>query len=423
VHRPFYGVLLAPTLVLAAYGGQDASPHDLLRPLAAFALVAAVAYGLIGGVTRRWHAAAMVVALGLVAVMAVQFTLLAAAWLFLAWRFSRRTGSWGVTPQLTAPLNAFVSAWFSVALVVAVYVSLPPSAPTMEPISVGPGPNVYLILLDGYPRHDSLMEYFGFDNRPFLRALEDRGFDVAERSESLYPSTIQTVTTMMHRRPLEALLDDEWDGSHEQHRRLWHLLNAAPVPAGYKAAGYVTYSIVPPAPGHDWRSADVVLDSPWLSDFEAHLFNNSILRPVIPFRAMHRAAILDAFDYLEGVAGTSPRFVFAHIMSPHDPYVFTADGSPAEPCAAECQNHAGPPNAMLADRLIGQVRFLNGRVLEAVDRIIAVDPGATVVVFSDHGLRRDRADMDEWFRTLFAARGSVFPQDVTALEMLSTLQR
>jgi hypothetical protein len=78
---------------------------------------------------------------------------------------------------------------------------------------------------------------------------------------------------------------------------------------------------------------------------------------------------------------------------------------------------------MLADRLIGQVRFLNGRVLEAVDRIIAVDPGATVVVFSDHGLRRDRADMDEWFRTLFAARGSVFPQDVTALEMLSTLQR
>jgi hypothetical protein len=29
MHRPFYGVLLAPVLVLGIYAGQHASPYDL----------------------------------------------------------------------------------------------------------------------------------------------------------------------------------------------------------------------------------------------------------------------------------------------------------------------------------------------------------------------------------------------------------
>ncbi len=188
----------------------------------------------------------------------------------------------GIAPNLTSPLNTLVGAWFVIALITAVAVSLPPETVASETVSVEPGPNVYLIWLDGYPRDDSLMEYFGFDNRPFLDALEDRGFAVAEHSQSQYPSTIQTMATMMQMRPLEELADDEWVGSNEQHWRLWHLINSAPVPAAYEAAGYTTYSIVSPAPGHDWRTADVVLDSPWLSDFEAHLFNNGILHRSSP---------------------------------------------------------------------------------------------------------------------------------------------
>ena len=293
-------------------------------------------------------------------------------------------------------------------------------------IAAKPGPNLYLILLDGYPRHDSLTEYFDFDNRPFLDALEERGFDVAEHSASHYPGTMQTVTTMMQMRPLEDLLDEEWSGSDKQYRRLWQLLNAAPVPAAYEAAGYTTYSIVSPAAALDWRTADVVLDSPALTEFEEHLLDAGFLPYFLPLplvvHAMRRADILDAFGYLEASVGTTPRFVFAHILSPHNPYVFGADGSPAEPCPGLlCANHVGPPNATLADRFVGQLRFLNDRVLAALDHIIEVDPDATVILFSDHGLRRDRADMAEWFRTLFAARGASFPDDVTTRDVFPAL--
>ena len=425
VQRPFYGVLLAPTLVLSAYGSTHVSPDHLYRPLGAFLLVTAAAVGLIGFVTGRWHAASFAASLALFMVTGVWplFWLLAAPWMFLLGRALLRHEGLGVTPLLTRPMNTVTTAWFVVASLTAAVASLPHGLSPVAPASFQPQSNVYLILLDGYPRHDSLQEYFGYDNRPFLDALEQRGFEVAEHSGSHYPGTIQTVPTMMQMRPLEQLLDGDWDGSNAQHRTLWHLLNTGPVQAAYKAAGYTTYSIPSSAAGLDWRTADVVLESPWLSSFELHLAGDGILRFVLPVHAIQRASILDAFDYLESAAGVTPRFVFAHILSPHSPYIFAADGGPAGLCGHECTNHAGPPNRLLGERLIGQVEFLNERVLAAVDGIIEADPDGTVIVFSDHGLRRDRADMDEWFRILFAARGHDFPDDVTTLDVFPALLR
>lgn len=390
----------------------------MARPLAIFTVVAGLLFLLLGISTRRWHAAAFLVTLALLAVTALEFVTVGAAWLFLSWRVSRRGGSWGVSPMLTRPLNVFALAWFGIALASAVSVSVPPTDAATADVEVRGGRNVYLILLDGYPRHDSLMEDFGFDNRSFLEDLRRRGFDVAEASGSLYPSSIQTIASMFQNRPLEQLLDEDWTGDHDQHRRLWHALNTSPIADAYSELGYTTYSIVPPAPGHDWRQADVVYDSPWLSDFEGYLIRGGILRLIIPWYAMNRAEILDAFDYLEATAGTTPRFVWAHILSPHAPYVFAADGGPALPCGTPCANHAGPPNPTLGNRLTGQLTFLNARVLKALDHIIQVDPGAIIVVFSDHGVRRDRNNMDEWFRTLLAIRGTGVADDAKTSELM-----
>jgi hypothetical protein len=410
--------------VLAAYGGTHVSPDHLYRPLVVFSLVAAMVVGLIGRATHRWHVASFAVALALLAVVGTWelFWVLVGAWLFIALRGTVWKKAWQVA-QLTLPLNALVVAWFVVASVTAVAVSLPGDLCSDEPPAIAPGPNVYVILLDGYPRQDSLIDYFDFDNRPFLEALADRGFDVAEQSSSPYQSTIMVVPTMMHMRPLEELLGAPWDASDTQHRHLWQLLNQAPVHDAYQSAGYTTYSIVSSAEALDWRTADVVLESPWPSRFEDYLVGYGILRPIVPFAAMDRAEILDAFTHLESSVGTSRRFVFAHIMSPHNPYVFAADGGPAERCGHECANHVGPPNPMLADRFLGQLRWLNGRVIEAVDHIVDADPEAIVILFSDHGLRRDPADLDEWYRTLFAARGASFADDVSTLDVFATMLR
>ena len=133
VRIPFYGILLAPTVVLALYGALPASPQDLLRPLVVVTLVAAFAFVLIGGVTRRWHLAAMVVALGVLAVVQIELVLLFLVWVVAAPWFARRTGSWGVTPILTPPLNLLVAAWFVIAMGGALLVSLPQGVARQRP--------------------------------------------------------------------------------------------------------------------------------------------------------------------------------------------------------------------------------------------------------------------------------------------------
>lgn len=57
-------------------------------------------------------------------------------------------------------------------------------------------PDVYLILLDGYPRPDKLLAEFGIDNGAFIGGLEERGFAVAHASRSNYMETRLTLQSM-----------------------------------------------------------------------------------------------------------------------------------------------------------------------------------------------------------------------------------
>ena len=50
-------------------------------------------------------------------------------------------------------------------------------------------PDVYYIILDAYGRADSLKTFYGYDNTPFLQALEQRGFYIARHSRANYDQT------------------------------------------------------------------------------------------------------------------------------------------------------------------------------------------------------------------------------------------
>ena len=81
--------------------------------------------------------------------------------------------------------------------------SLPKTAgpkPAHAPRAAGPGyhPDIYFILLDQYPRSDSLKLICGGDNRPFLDGLRKLGFYVADRSASNYPRTVMTIASMLN---------------------------------------------------------------------------------------------------------------------------------------------------------------------------------------------------------------------------------
>jgi hypothetical protein len=307
--------------------------------------------------------------------------------------------------------------------------------------SAQPGsPDIYLILLDGYPRADSLAKLFGFDNTPFLDAMGSLGFDVATNSHSNYDMTVLTLASMLNAAQLPALVPSPPAEVYEQFRVATRLINRASAVDGLRQAGYEIVTVPSEYQEAALFSADRVLDSGNLTSFEVNFlssgnmpqFFGGLERSLAPDQ--HRARIANEFDTIERLAaerGGPPKLVFAHILAPHMPVVFTADGSPAEPlpcfpssCSLFDLGDRYGDALLPAER--GQIEYLNTAVEEVVRRIQARSATPPVIViFSDHGVRNHEADREETLRSLFLAstpgRSGVFPDDVTLVNVLPRL--
>ena len=122
---------------------------------------------------------------------------------------------------------------------------------------------------------------------------------------------------------------------------------------------------------------------------------------------LHRAFIRTAFTSLDSVAKLPyPKFVFAHILAPHPPFVFGSNGEAINPRYP--YNEADGSQLLRThqitrqeykSRYIGQLQYINGRVLEAVDAIIRQsDRPPIIIVQGDHGSRLN-VDWDSQART------------------------
>ncbi len=56
-------------------------------------------------------------------------------------------------------------------------------------------PNVYWIVLDGYPRQDVLQQFFHFDNGPFVAQMRNLDFTVYDQARASFPETIFSISS------------------------------------------------------------------------------------------------------------------------------------------------------------------------------------------------------------------------------------
>lgn len=180
-----------------------------------------------------------------------------------------------------------------------------------------------------------LEDLFGYDNGPFLRRLEQKGFFVARRSTANYCQTTLSLCSMLNcdyldklvlpttrdRDPLSVLIRD-------------NLVIKTLRPHGYKLVWFATGY----APT-DHPEADVYFyPRPPATDFHEMLIRMTPLR-FLPFKAEFwdyytsiRERVLFTFDRLPEVAADpAPTFAFAHIVCPHHPFVFGEDGEDISP--------------------------------------------------------------------------------------------
>jgi hypothetical protein len=279
-------------------------------------------------------------------------------------------------------------------------------------------PDIYYIIPDAYARADMLEEWYGLDNHGFLEALRQRGFYVADQSTANYPQTSLSLASSLNLDYIDALTD-RLDPLSKNRAPLYRLVRESKLVSTLHSYGYTFVSFSSGYPATEIRGADLYL-RPIARHVLADPFLNAVL-DMTPLSALvyrgqvsaydvHRARILFALDQLPHISRTGgPKLVFAHLLSPHQPFVFTIDGDPIDPSASFSLRHrTWLVQSDEDDYAYGyreQLLYMNKKLLETIDGILASSEVPPIIIIqADHGpdlLAGDFARADvEIFRDL-----------------------
>ncbi len=335
---------------------------------------------------------------------------LAYAWLaiaIVAFLVIWRSGRWA-TPAMQA-VNVAAIVLFGMNLVrVGQFAigSTPPLAPeaaSAVPLSasvlasVERRPDVYYIILDRYANAETLRELYDFDNTPFLDALRERGFAVAEDSWANYFKTALSLTSSLGMDFLDGEALKAASGGGASFKPLHNALRERlAVPATFKSLGYEYVHIANTweptgtnvdadrllrySEGSEFSSAVVAttawsLTEPWVPPTEPEDLGEGVGPPEL--LRTHTLFQLDALA--DSVERPGPTFVFAHLLLPHSPWRFNADGS--IPSADDIASRTRDEN------YLQHVQFTNMRIIQVLDRLLDVPPGEepVIIVQADEG--------------------------------------
>ena len=284
------------------------------------------------------------------------------------------------------------------------------NAPVKDDLTVPQNPpDVYYIILDSYAREDFLKAVYEYDNSEFITALEDRGFYVGACSQSNYVRTEISLTSSLNMMYLPEL-DDEFKPESTARRTLWNSLKHSAVRHNFEIMGYETVNFATGFAWNELEDADHFITPPpftsGLTEFEGLFLRTTLAKyaqdwgwvdPDAVMGQSFRDRFNNIFDSMDEVANMpGPQFSYIHLISPHPPFVFDAEGNPNYPPDFWNEQREYPYDDYQRGYL-GQLTFLNKKVLDAVDTILAESETPPIIVIQgDHGAWMQPKDRRMW---------------------------
>jgi hypothetical protein len=293
----------------------------------------------------------------------------------------------------------------------------PPTAdnqsPEQDAIAIeakGKRPNFYFFIFDEYARQDILKKYAHYDNTPFLSMLESKKFNVS------YSSFSTSIATRVS-------IGNSLSFSHEfrLEPETMHGIKFPPLLNIFKKAGYLTY-VLSPVYRFDGSLVDVMMRSTELlsvlsvektvmeKSFFAYLHTagNEAIRS-------DRLSLLKQAAKIIEKSSPAPKFLFFHLLLPHEPFVFDENGGSV--------SYENMNNWMNPEYYAGQLRFVSEKMEELADIILRSDPDAVVLMQSDHGARAFNGMTDKErlasFNSLYLSGQD---EDIEGLSTINTLR-
>ncbi len=257
-------------------------------------------------------------------------------------------------------------------------------------------PDIYYIILDRYASQSTLEQQYNFSDEDFLSGLKNQGFYVAD-SHANYPFTIQSLASSLNGMYLPTLSPSQQNSVSSQ-RLFQSMIQNSGVASFLKSQNYSYINL-----GSWWdpsgtnaqanlnlrypRGITLIGHTLQLDDFEAVILRETALEPLLTkslrlgqltlfatrldFNVLHRDNTLYELDQLQNSIPQlpGPKFVFAHILLPHPPYVFAADGTPPANSASRSEK----------TDYLSQMQYANQRISQVIAALTA-DPTKQPVI-------------------------------------------
>jgi len=237
-------------------------------------------------------------------------------------------------------------------------------------------PDIYYIILDGYCSDEVLNNYYHYNNQEFINFLKKKNFYIASKSKSNYAFTLLSVASSLNFEYLDRL--NKKLGSSKDLTIPLKMIRNNKTSRFLKTKGY---KFIHMGCFTSERYSGIFVDlliqttmaEPFLSRFGYDRFTDK--RNYV-FYQFSRLAQLHKMK--------EPFFVYAHILLPHSPYVFGANG---EKIAKEDNCSEEEINAYY----VNQVSYVNKQVEKLVEEILSnSDRSPVIILQADHGQGNNR---------------------------------
>ncbi len=270
-------------------------------------------------------------------------------------------------------------------------------------------PDIYYIILDSYARADKLKTHYDYDNDGFIEALEERGFYILTSSRSNYLTTNYSLNTSLnmiyfHDYPKSLFIKSK-------NNLLTNHVNDFLRERGYKVVVFQSGT-----GDTDTQHRDIYVSSPMIDNNDKPAINSfeqllikTTLGVLITGQAsangnaeragnvyfdtinreldIRRERVNYAFARLPDFASQEGNyFLFAHVYSPHFPFLFGPDGESLAYHGNTKLFWYEPEPENYIEGYTSQITYLNRLILSTVDRILAESKRPVVIILqSDHG--------------------------------------
>lgn len=269
---------------------------------------------------------------------------------------------------------------------------------TDQPVDLPALPDIYYVILDGYGRTDMLQSVYGYDNSAFIHELEEMGFYVADESKANYNRTILSLASAMNMSYLDEYAEAEGRES-TRYALFDNLISGSQIIHFLEGIGYETVVISSGYQSTEFNKENGYRNSraSFIGEFERLVLQQTPFSLVPSFDQLlsyeaHRNRVLFALEELSKLAqerAAPPRFVFAHIISPHPPFVFGPNGEKINPDYPYYLGDAKDYQGSQADYLTGyanQLHYLNQVLRQTLLETIASSEVPPIIILQgDHG--------------------------------------